>query len=151
MQLERETEELETIRAARGGLLLPADVVAFARNPETALHAHFEWDDSKAAELARLAQARAVIRLCVTIVSEEVKPTRAYVSLPSDRRAGGGYRSTREVVTDDTRRAEMIRDAMERLQACRRKYADISELAQVWKAVDAAAEQTQGEPVAAAG
>ena len=45
---------MKQIADAHGGKLRPKDVVEFARNPATALHECFEWDDKKAAVQGRL-------------------------------------------------------------------------------------------------
>jgi hypothetical protein len=47
-------EELNQIAATHGGELREEDVVEFAKNPETALHDYFTWDDKKAAAKYRL-------------------------------------------------------------------------------------------------
>lgn len=139
MQRKLIEQELASIQEQHEGLLKAEDVVAFARNPESALHECFDWDDSEAAENWRLSQARAVIRLCVTVISEETAPVRAFVSLPSDRTNGGGYRSTRDVINDEVRRGELLADAMARLQATKRKYATLQALEPVWAALDSVA------------
>jgi hypothetical protein len=139
MKKEAIKAELEQVRQANGGLLKAESVVEFARNPDTELHHQFTWDDGEAAAQYRLMQARSVIRVCVSIISEEAPATRAYVSLPSDRVNGGGYRSMVDVIGDEGRRGEMLRDALERLHALRRKYSALSELTSVWSAVEAAA------------
>lgn len=136
MKLEQVQEELERIRAANDGLLKPEHVVEFAKDPNTALHSHFEWDDTEAARQFRLVQAGSVIRLCVTILQEDVPAVRTYISLPSDRVNGGGYRSTRDVVNDESRRQEMLRDALERLNAWKRKYAHLQALLPVFDAME---------------
>ena len=104
MKLERTAAELEHIRTTHNGMLKPEDVVAFATDPNTALHSHFEWDDTEAAREYRLVQARTVIRLIVTVIGEDPVPMRTYVSLPSDRVVGGGYRALQDVVNDESRR-----------------------------------------------
>lgn len=138
MQRQLVESELATIQGNHNGVLKAEDVVAFARDPESALHACFDWEDSEAAEKWRLSQARAVIRLCVTVISEDVEPVRAFVSLPSDRTNGGGYRSTRDVVNDEIRRGELLADAMARLQSIKRKYVHLQALRPVWDAIDRA-------------
>lgn len=42
--------ELEIIREKHGGTIRPEDVVEFAKDPSTALHECFEWNDRKAAK-----------------------------------------------------------------------------------------------------
>lgn len=143
MKFVAEQQELEKIRVAAGGMLKPETVVDVARDPNNPLHRHFTWDDTQAAAERRIDQARQIIRLCVVVVHENVAPVRRYISLPSDRANGGGYRSTQEVLTDESRRGELLRDVLERLNALRRKYAALSELSQLWAAVDAVAEKAE--------
>ena len=136
MKLQQVQAELDQIRLAHDGVIKPEDVVEFAKDPATALHTHFEWDDTEAAREYRLVQARTVIRLCITIVQEDVPPVRAFVSLPSDRVRGGGYRSIQDVVNDESRRQEMLRDALERLQAIKRTYAHLQALRPIFDAME---------------
>ena len=72
-------QELEQIRKANDGELRPADVVEFARNPDTALHSRFTWDDDKAAAEYRLWQARELIRVVVQLHPKTNKKMRVYV------------------------------------------------------------------------
>jgi hypothetical protein len=88
-------EELEAIAA--GGVLHPADVVEAARNPNSAMHNQFEWDDSEAAEAYRLQQARALIRRVKVNV---VRSDQEVVHIPSFTRLGSapGYVETQVIV-----------------------------------------------------
>jgi hypothetical protein len=51
---EKILEEVKQIANAHGGELRAEDVVEFARNPESALHNCFTWDDKEAASQWRL-------------------------------------------------------------------------------------------------
>jgi hypothetical protein len=137
-------QELEQIRKATGapsvGLLKVEDVHEFARNNvESALHAKLPWDDSVAAHQWRLHLIRQIIRVNVIVLPNRSEPVRAYVSLTPDRRkAGGGYSSLVEVLSDEDRRRQMLDDALAELNAIRRKYAIVEELSGVFAAIDAA-------------
>jgi hypothetical protein len=133
---ERVLAELEEIRAAGGGLLMPSKVVEYAENPETALHGEFNWDDTEAARLYRLQQAREVIRVHVTIVGENPQPIRAYVSLSTDRTMGGGYRAIVDVLDSSEQRAVMLMDALNELRAFKRKYDHLVALKPLWEAMN---------------
>lgn len=108
----REERKLLTQLAQRnGGVLRVDDVLEEARQEGSILHKHFEWNNDKAAEQYRRDQARALIQRCkITLVDNTPVQVRAFVSLPSDRDAGGGYRLTAEVVSDETMKAELVRD-----------------------------------------
>lgn len=109
--MKEERKLLTQLAQRNGGVLRVDDVLEEARQEGSILHKHFEWDDSKAAEQYRRDQARALIQRCkITLVDNTPVQVRAFVSLPSDRDAGGGYRLTAEVVSDENMKAELVRD-----------------------------------------
>jgi hypothetical protein len=126
-------QELERLKEANGGILKPEAVVEFARDPATALHSRFTWDDGEAARQHRLWQAREVIRVCVTILPGSNDPVRTYVSLTSDRiKEGGGYRATEAVLASAEQRAELLDQALRELATWQAKYRQINELAAIF-------------------
>ena len=129
------TQELEIIRKQHRGILRPADVVAFARDPQTALHAEFEWDDSKAAVQYRLEQARQIIRCAVRVVSEDSPPIRAYVSLHNDRRTGDSYRNLLDVMSEPGLRRQLLAQAMREAESWRVRYERLTELKPIVRAI----------------
>ena len=136
-------QELDQIRSNAGGLLKAEDVVAFAADPGTALHARFTWDDSQAAHQYRLEEARKVIRIFVTFVEQpgrEPQKIRANVSLPEDRKLpGGGYRTIQQVMTHEDYRRQMLAEAVRELVRVRDKYQALRELlGGVFDAIDQA-------------
>lgn len=127
-------KELDTIRRRHGGLLRPRDVVAFARDPHTALHGRFEWDDSKAAQDYRLWQAREIIQVFVTVVKSGSPAIRTFVSLRTDRSVeGGGYRATVDVMSDRQMRKQLLSEALDEAERWQAKYAALRELAPVFR------------------
>lgn len=134
--------ELERLKA--DGVIKPADVVSFARNETTALHACFTWDDGEAAQQYRLLEARNILRVYVTMEESGVTDCRAYVSLTTDRtKEGGGYRSIADVMSDDALREQMLRDAFVQLKTMQQRYKSLQQLSKVWEAVDAAEQDAQ--------
>lgn len=132
-------EELKEIRAMNGGTIPPRAVVNYARDPSTRLHSRFTWDDSEAAEQYRLWQARQVLRVYVNVEMPERKNpvrVRPIVSLPSDRKAGNGYRMLADVMENEDYRLEMLDMAKRELSAFRKKYKTLSELSEVHNAID---------------
>jgi hypothetical protein len=124
--------ELEIIRKQAGGVLRAADVVEYARDPDTALHGRFTWDDNKAAHEYRLWQARVMIRVCVTVTSDDTIPIRTYVSLKADRaEVSGGYRTTMSVLRNPAQRAALLAQAQADMDYFTQKYAGLVELAGV--------------------
>ena len=137
--------ELETIRKRSGGILRPADVVAFASDPKTALHARFEWDDTKAAHLYRLEQARAIIRCSVKVMHDDNPPIRAYVSLVDDRQNGESYRGIGDVMADAGLRETLLSQALREAQSWRQRYEHLRELAPIFDAIDRATEKPRAK------
>ena len=111
MSLEIERSVLVNIAKQHGGVLMVDDVLNEARDENSPLHEHFEWDDSVAAETHRRYQARVLIQRCkITLVDSAPTQIRAFVSLQSDRELGGGYRLTTTVMDDEAMREELLRD-----------------------------------------
>ncbi len=111
MALEIEKKLLTQIAKRNGGRLMVDDVLAEAKSGSSPLHRHFEWDDTEAAEQYRRQQARALIQRCrIQLVETEPVQIRAFVSLPTDRENGGGYRLITEVAGDTYLKEEMLRD-----------------------------------------
>lgn len=109
--MKQERELLTQMARQKNGMLLIDDVLEEARDESSILHKHFEWDDSEAADQYRRQQARALIQKCrIQLVETEPVSIRAFVSLPTDRGAGGGYRLTSEVVSDAGMKEELLHD-----------------------------------------
>lgn len=144
MKKEAIRAALLAIASARDGLLNPSDIVDAARDESSVLHDEFEWDDSAAAEAYRLAQAGALVRrvkLTVMRVDHSarqvrISTTREYQSRPSQRSKDGGYEPVVSIMSDEAKRAELLQQVMRELAAYRKRYAELSELRDVWSAVD---------------
>ncbi|MCW5615843.1 MAG: hypothetical protein KIT32_12040 [Rhodocyclaceae bacterium] len=129
-------ERLEELRAESGGFIRPEDVVEDARSPNSALHNAFEWDDSAAAEQYRLGQARTLIRSVAVKIEtgEQVKTYRAFVNVRQEDSAK--YTSTVSALSDEETRRQLLTKAWNDLQAWRKKYAELRELAGVVSMLD---------------
>jgi hypothetical protein len=138
-------QELKAISDTHGGVLNPRDVLEAARPIDSALHPYFEWDDALAGEAMRLIQAGALIRrVRLKIVKEEkdgrevrIEVTRAFESLPSMRKSGGGYLPLETIVDDAVKRQELLDSVEAQLIALKKKYQGLAELESVWEAIDA--------------
>lgn len=139
MTNDKARSELEKIRVKNGGMLTEEAVVKAARSESHPLHGHFTWDDTEAAKQWRLEQARSLIcRIYVTVESgrhQEVS-IRAYASLPSDRKRGGGYRSIDNIMSNKRFRTELFASALAELESFKRRYSRLSRLAPVFTAID---------------
>ncbi len=135
--------ELERLRTANDGNLTPTDVVSAAKNENSVLHSAFQWDGRKAAMEWRLYQARNLIRSIEVVLTD--KPdiqTRAYEirTIAADSKAAAPtvnvYNSIEDILADPIARDELLAKAIRDALSFRRRYQALSELSQVFKAVD---------------
>lgn len=133
--------ELERIRAAHG-CLDRETVKEAARRTDSPLHKDiFDCPPKIASERYYSDKAATVIR-SIEIVRMECpkRPSRAYeiTTLPPEvnstpRRV---YLTTEEILTDPVARSELLGDAIREVQRLRQRYSMLSELAQVFNAMD---------------
>lgn len=137
MARDKIKDELEEVRRRHGGVLKASDVVHFASNPKTALHAKFTWDNDIAGAKYRLWQARQLIRVSVVMLEQATVETRAFVSLYADRNnAGGGYRAMVDVLSDAEKRDQLLGQALSELKSWQAKYRELKALAPVFSAIE---------------
>lgn len=128
--------ELERLVDQHGGTVTPQLVIATAAKKKNPLHEYFEWDDTEAAHQYRLEQARKLIRVWVCVLPQKPRrPVRMMVSLTDDR-GKEGYRRLVDVMGDTELREKLIEEAKRDMAYFRRKYALLSELAEVFEAMD---------------
>jgi hypothetical protein len=139
MKMDHLKNELEAIRLKNGGLLTEEAILDVAKAKTHPLHDEFTWDNTQAGKLWRLEEARRLIRsVYVTIESPKhaAVSVRAYASLPSDREASGGYRAIQDVLADKELRRELLAAALSELEAFKRRYSNLAQLAPVFSAID---------------
>lgn len=130
--------ELQVIQRQHGGLE-PQVVVEKAKNPRSALHKHFEWDDSEAAKEYRIHQARNLIRAVEVIIQpvQDRPPitTRAFISVVQQNNEGRIYLPIERVMSDPNYRRQTIERAMAELDVWEEKYRNLRELAEIFQAI----------------
>lgn len=153
---------LESIRT-KCSVLTPGVVLDDARKAKSPLHQFFEWDDTTAAEQYRLRQAGHLIRsISVTFqdmaaeserqvtlsgVAEpapEVRAVRAFLAVQSED-GTTGYVGTREAMADQEMRRQVLERAHRELAAVGQKWRDMSELTEVFMALDRVGELVSAE------
>jgi len=120
-----------------GGTLHPADIVEAARDPASPLHRMFNWDDSTAADEYRLWQARKLIarvRVSVPVTPTKTITVRAYHALRSER---GGYRHTRDIISDADLRESLLSQLADDLAGVRERYSMVAKVAEAKKVFSA--------------
>ena len=134
---------LEPLLEKENQALVPKKVVDIARNPNSPIHAAFEWDDSVAAEEYRLDQARKMLhslKIHVQRVTNTTEPIRFFVNVKSPeatpRLPVRHYTSLDHAMKNPTLRAQVLANAFKDLDSFRRKYAQFEELARVHEEID---------------
>jgi|SRR5215472_15389160 len=122
-------EALDAIRLANGGELHPHAVVDDARDPKSALHTHFEWNDAKAAENYRVDQARALIR-CIRVIDDDDRSRPAYLSIRTDDGVTG-YRTFQDVLSSADLRQRLLEQAERDLAAWTQRYRELREIVEL--------------------
>jgi hypothetical protein len=135
-------EVLEAIREEHDGEIPPEAIVEASEPEEAPLHNEFEWDDAKAGKKYRLDQARYIVR-SIEVVRVEMPDiqSRAYEATYAsteeiDLQPRKVYRTTEDILADPIARAELLQQFLQDIDALKRRYAMLSELAQIWEAVD---------------
>lgn len=134
-------EELDRVRQTYGVHVTAEQIVEAASDPANPLHDAFPWDDEKAAHEHRLSVARLLLRsVRVVIVTPERKEIEvgAFVSTPREKPNTRHYTTMEYAMGDPELRAHVLKQALSELAAFRRKYAELSELAIVFAAIDKA-------------
>ena len=113
----------------------PQQIIEAAMDPQHVLHDEFEWDDTKAARLYRLEQARYLVR-AIKVEYEQAalhpeKDVRIITTRAFSHTKSGGYRPTLEVLEDDELRKELLDNALRALKQFTAKYAILTELSEL--------------------
>ena len=132
--------ELKAIAKKNHGVLQPEDVVEHAKSEKSALHSAFDWDDTHAAHMWRIDQARGIIQVAVEIIAtkrEDIE-VRAFLAPISDRKENGegGYRLMTGLLKNKQGRREILETALAELDSFRKKYIFLAELVKIFMAID---------------
>lgn len=136
-------ERLEKIRQKTE--LTAHTVLDDAVKQNSPLHELFEWNDETAAEEYRLGQARHLLHSVVVELegpSGEATTTRAFVVVTGERQ--NVYESVQVAMQDEDMRRQVLLRAWAELERWRKKYAELEDLAAVFRVMD------QATPLAAA-
>lgn len=125
---------IDSIKTKKGAFSAK-DVVNAARSRTSPIHSLFEWDDKKAGEKYRERQAGDCIRGLVVIISNGEDRT-----LPVAVSFGPGtdYVTTENVMSSTELREHLIAKALSEAESWQSRYQHLSELANVFAAIDEA-------------
>jgi hypothetical protein len=107
---ERLAEELGRFKTPDG--YKPQDIVKEAASPKSFFHKFFEWDDKKAADSYRIAQARMLIASVKVVIHdddpEDMRRARAFYSLPRKGNSPRGYYDVETIRSDGRLQARLL-------------------------------------------
>lgn len=113
--------------------ITPEEVLEKAKDEKSELHKCFEWDDSVAASKYRLSQARQIIQSFVIVRKEEEKPQVRAFQITTQTNT---YQPTRVFLQQPDEYKALLERAKEELKAFRTRYKMLSELEEVFNAIN---------------
>lgn len=127
--------------------LVAREVVDESRDASAPLHWAFEWDNDTAADEYRLDQARHLIRSVEVVTVDDrgystSRPLFVHVRVEQEDTEGAlspaivGYRNTMDAMADPEMRSRILAQALRDIESLRRKYSQLSELAEVFYAAE---------------
>ena len=130
---QRVAEEIVSI----GDSATPEQIVERAKDEASELHKCFEWDVEKAAKKYWIVQARQVCRHLVIEQTvddgSDLPPVRTFNIVNK----GYGYKQTEVIFRREDEYKTLLAAAMAELHAFKQKYQRLTELADVFAAIDA--------------
>jgi hypothetical protein len=112
---------------ATAGHLKPKAVLEAARDEQSPLHRHFEWDDGLAAEAYRLDQARTLIRI-IRVDDAETESGTAQAWLSITDRSGTSYVTHDTVKHSADLQAIVLKQARRDLTAFTDRYRELTDV-----------------------
>lgn len=105
------------------GSYTPEEVVELARPKNSPIHKYFEWDDTRAAYLYRLQQARKMINCVVEIIDDITAPKAVSVVLSADGEdSHRAYVNSRQARKSPELWEQVLKSAAADLIAWKRRY-----------------------------
>jgi len=133
------TGEFNRLRKKLDRRVQAEDVVKAAKPKNSLLHHLFEWDDSTAAQKYREDQARYIMRAVVVVYEKPDKQelkVRVIHHVAETANEPAGYDHVETIFEDPEAQRNVLAEALEELKKWRRKYAALSELAEVFATID---------------
>jgi hypothetical protein len=145
--------ELIAVKKNNNGNLTPDDVVEAAKDPASAMHNWFTWEDTEAARRYRLMEAGSLIRSIEVVYKEAPKMERRAFEISYRKKTGDSesrtiYRTAAEAAADPDTHARLIAEAVRTLMAWRKRFAALQELHHIMTQIDAVVESLADKDVA---
>lgn len=117
----------------RKGSFSAEELVNASADENAPLHDMFEWNDTVAARMYRIEQAKKIIRSIVVVTEDRPIAYRQFSSVSSKT-----YMSTRTALSSEQTRAILLGAAKAEMERFKMKYKTLTELAEVFDAIDSA-------------
>ncbi len=119
-----------------GDNVKPDEIVKYAReHKDSELHKCFTWDDSAAAVKWRIHEARSIIGNLVIVKDQNEESEPMYIRI-FHKTAETNYQPISLYVKDMDKYQMLLDEAMRELRAFKKKYANLSELQEIWDLID---------------
>lgn len=120
---------------ALGDSFSPEQIVEAAKDEKSELHKCFTWDDTVAAENWRKHQARVLVaQLVVKTETSDSEPVSVRVIASTSSR--NEYKPVVKLLEVEQDYADLLARATRELQAVRNKYKTVTELREIFEAID---------------
>lgn len=111
----------------------PQELLEKARDVSSELHKCFEWNDSVAAEKYRLQQARGVlVNLVYKTEKKDAEPIR-YLQITTQKNV---YQPTKMFLVQEDEYQNLLKRAKSELESFKKRYHTLSELQEVFEAIE---------------
>lgn len=130
--------EMDEIAENNSGIYNPAQILRaleLKKKSYQLLRNKLEWNNDKAGRAYRIGQLQNLIRVRCIIISKEDRKFKVRALVNVDR-GTGNYKEIGEVLSEDEYRQSLLDQAMSELEAFRKKYEVLSELAPLFEAMD---------------
>lgn len=120
---------------ALGDSFSPAQIVEAAKDEDTELHKCFTWDDSIAAQKYREHQARMLVaQLVIRTETSDNKPVAVRVIASTAMK--NEYKPVVKMIEAEQDYTDLLARAINELKAFQQKYKTITELREIFEAID---------------
>ncbi len=120
---------------ALGDSFSPEQIVEAARDEKSELHKCFTWDDTKAADNWRKHQARILVtQLVVRTETTDKEPVAVRVIVTTSTR--NEYKPVVKLIEVEQDYADLLARAINELKAFQQKYKTVTELREIFEAID---------------
>ena len=125
-----QAQEVRAIHKEKG-YIKPQDVVAKARDENSALHDYFDWDNDSAAEKYRVYRARHLLKSFRFEIEGVTGREYFNAKVTIEDKRVQAYFPTIEIVKNDELNESVIREALKKIRGIQREYGFLKEVKEI--------------------